>query len=276
MKLLRTIRLDPSDTFVFERAAEPGEWAVPGAFAFLDADPATLEGKARTAFRSGFLGIASLGWSTLVQVVEADEETRRAVIETLAARLVEHFGAPDLKTARGAAAEEVAFAASLAEHPPDTLIAMHRVQRDGEIRETFRTLRPRAGAKPLRAFAFLEVEGEEETDEEVDLVALGTESRTRSAARVLVPSLCEPCSSPRDVWCGRRRHAAEIPGSWTKICTTTQQHGARIRLDRRAAFAGESSAGAARSGDCLVAGWRTLSRCGSQRERHGRVGLGCR
>ena len=28
VKLLRTIRLDPSDTFVFERAAEPGEWAV--------------------------------------------------------------------------------------------------------------------------------------------------------------------------------------------------------------------------------------------------------
>ena len=38
MKLLRTIRLDPSDTFVFERAAEPGEWAVPGAFVFLDAE----------------------------------------------------------------------------------------------------------------------------------------------------------------------------------------------------------------------------------------------
>ena len=46
MKLLRTIRLDPSDTFVFDKAAEPGEWAVPGAFAFLDADPPALQGKA--------------------------------------------------------------------------------------------------------------------------------------------------------------------------------------------------------------------------------------
>jgi hypothetical protein len=181
MKLLRTIRLDPSDTFVFERAAEPGEWAVPGAFMFLDADPAMLEGKARTAFRSGFLGISSLGWSTLVQVVEADEETRRAAIETLAVRLVDHFGAPDLKTARGAAAEEVAFAASLAEHPPDTLIAMHRVQRDGEIREIFRTLRPRAGAKPLRAFAFLEVEGEDENvGKEVDLMTLAGNVKDRA------------------------------------------------------------------------------------------------
>ncbi len=178
MKLLRTIRLDPSDTFVFERAAEPGEWAVPGAFVFLDAEPATLEGKARTAFRSGFLGISSLGWSTLVQVVEADEENRSAVIETLAARLVEHFGAPGLEAARSAAAEEVAFAASLAEHPAATLIAMHRTHQDGEIREMFRTLRPRAGAKPLRAFAFLQVEGEEEEPgEEVDLVTLADNDR---------------------------------------------------------------------------------------------------
>ena len=34
LKFPRTIRLDPSDTFVFERAAEPGEWAVSGAFVF--------------------------------------------------------------------------------------------------------------------------------------------------------------------------------------------------------------------------------------------------
>ena len=47
VRLLRTIRLDPSDTFVFERAAEPGEWAVSGAFAFWNADPDRLEGKAR-------------------------------------------------------------------------------------------------------------------------------------------------------------------------------------------------------------------------------------
>ena len=181
MKLLRTIRLDPSDTFVFEHAAEPGEWAVPGAFVFLGADPTSLEGKARTAFRSGFLGIPSLGWSTLVQVVEADEEKRSAAIETLAARLVEHFDAPDLEAARSAAAEEVAFAASLAEHPPDTLIAMHRTHQDGEIRETFRTLRPRAGAKPLRAFAFLQVEGEDEdTSEQVDLVTLADNAKDRS------------------------------------------------------------------------------------------------
>jgi Family of unknown function (DUF6505) len=66
MKLLRTIRLDTSDTFVFDISAEPGEWAVSGTFAFWSRDPAKLEGKTRTAFRSGFLGVSSLGWSTLV------------------------------------------------------------------------------------------------------------------------------------------------------------------------------------------------------------------
>ena len=84
MKLLRTIRLDPSDTFVFERAAEPGEWAVSGAFAFWNTDPAKLEGKSRAAFRSGFLGVASFGWSTLVQIVEAKPSDHANVVETLA------------------------------------------------------------------------------------------------------------------------------------------------------------------------------------------------
>jgi len=172
VKLLRTIRLDPSDTFVFERAAEPGEWAVPGAFVFWDGDPDALEGKARAAFRAGFLGISSLGHSTLVQVVEASEEDHRQAVETLAKRLVMHFGAPDLAAARTAAAEEVAFAASLCNHPSDTLIAMHRSHEAGETRETFRTLRPRGGPKPLRAFSFLEVQGDESEGDQVNLVGL--------------------------------------------------------------------------------------------------------
>jgi hypothetical protein len=172
MKLIRTIRLDPSDTFVFERAAEPGEWAVSGAFAFWNTDAEKLEGKARSAFRSGFLGVESLGWSTLVQIVEADDADHAAVTERLAQQLVAHFGAPDIAAARSAAAEEVAFAASLCNHPPDTLIAVHRSLEGGDVREAFRTLHPRGDRKPMRAFSFLEVEGEEEPGDEIDLVTL--------------------------------------------------------------------------------------------------------
>jgi hypothetical protein len=177
VKLLRTIRLDPSDTFVFEHAAEPGEWAVSGAFVFWGEDVAALTGKARTAFRSGFLGVNSLGWSTLVQIVEASESDRAALVEALADRLHAHFGAPDMAAARAAAEEEVTFAASLCEHPQDTLIAVHRTGENGEVREAFRSLHPRGGPKPLRAFSFLEVAGEEETDETVNLAALGQEER---------------------------------------------------------------------------------------------------
>ena len=177
MKLLRTIRLDPSDTFVFERPAEPGEWAVSGAFMFADVDPAELTGKERAAFRGGFLGVASLGWSTLVQIVEAGEQDRAAVVEALAKQLKENFGAPDLAAARIAAEEEVAFAASLCDHPKDTLIAVRRSFEGGAIREAFRTLRPRGTRKPMRAFSFLEVEGEEETGEVVDLVKFAKDRR---------------------------------------------------------------------------------------------------
>ena len=87
MKLLRTIRLDPSDTFVFDRAAEPGEWAVSGSFVFLNEDAGALEGKARSAFRGGFLGVQSLGWSTLVQIVEASEADHNAAVGLLAQQL---------------------------------------------------------------------------------------------------------------------------------------------------------------------------------------------
>src|SRR5437764_10586235 len=178
MKLLRTIRLDPSDTFVFEHAAEPGEWAVSGAFVFWNEDVAKLEGKARSAFRGAFLGVESLGWSTLVQIVEASEADRAAVVERLALQLVKQFGAPDVAAARAAAEEEVAFAASLCNHPADTLIAVHRTCEGGEVREAFRTLHPRGDKKPMRAFPFLELEGAEEPGEGGDLGALAHAGRS--------------------------------------------------------------------------------------------------
>ena len=179
LRFPRTIRLDPSDTLVFERAAEPGEWAVSGAFVFWNQDLATLGQKQRVALRTGFLGIDSLGWSTLAIVTEATEADRQAMVERLASQLLEKFGAPDLNAARVAAEEEVAFAASLCDHPPQTLLAVQRSVENGEIRERFRTLRPRedaAGADRLhahaRAFTFHEVEGDIEPAEEVDLLGM--------------------------------------------------------------------------------------------------------
>lgn len=172
MKLLRTIRLDDSDTFLFETAAASGEWAVSGAFAFVHLDPATLEGKARAAFRTGFLGIESLGWSTLVRIVEASPEDRAAAVATLASQLVARFGAPDLGVALPAAEEEIAFAASLADHPTGMLAAVSRSHEAGSVHEVFRALRPSA-EPPLRVFDVRQMTGEEdELAEHIDLVAM--------------------------------------------------------------------------------------------------------
>ncbi len=179
LKLPRTIRLDPSDTFVFERVAEPGEWAVSGAFVFWNQDPATLGPKQRVALRSGFLGIDSFGWSTLAIVTKATEAERAVMVERLAAELLEKFGAPDLAAARLAAEEEVAFAASLCDHAPQTLLAVQRSVEDGEIRERFRTLKPRETAEDAdrlhghaSAFSFHEIEGDDVPGEQVDLLGL--------------------------------------------------------------------------------------------------------
>ena len=174
LKLPRAIRLDPSDSFVFRKAAEPGEWLVTGSFLFTPESVAGLDTKGRVAFRSGFLGIASFGWSTLAVVTEATAEEREQAVAQLATQFIEKLGAPDLATARAAAEEEIAFAASLCDHPQQTLLALHRTIEDGEIRERFRTLMPRGDTPKdaFRDFEFVEVDGEDEPQEEVDLMQL--------------------------------------------------------------------------------------------------------
>jgi hypothetical protein len=173
VKLLKTVRADPSDTFVFDKAAEPGEWAISGALMFAQLDPATLVGKARAAFRSGFLGIGSFGWSTLAQIVEASDEDRTAAVEQLAVRFVERLGAPDLRTARSAAEEEIAFASSLCDHPTGMLVAVSRRYEDDVTHEAFRTLQSIGRPKPAPVFAYVNVADEEEAPaDRIDFTAL--------------------------------------------------------------------------------------------------------
>lgn len=178
IKLLRSLRLDASDGFVFDKVAEPGEWLVPGSFVFWGDDMDTLVGKRRQAFRSGFLGLSSFGWSTLAMVSEASVEEREAAIAVLAAYLRRDHGAPDEAAALAAAREELTFAESLACHPVQTIIALNRrLDSDGEIKEQFRTLRPAESTAgdglPCSAGAFFAEEiNEPEEGEAVDLAAL--------------------------------------------------------------------------------------------------------
>ena len=102
------------------------------------------------------------------------------MVELLARRLVERFGAPDLKTAAVAAEEEVAFVQSLCDAADkDTLVAVHRRYEDGEIREIVSHAAAAQRAAPVRAFSFLDVEGEEapQPGDQVSLIDMAGRER---------------------------------------------------------------------------------------------------
>ena len=169
MKLPRTLRLDPSDLVVFTAAAAPGEWAVPGGFAFWDEDPAALAGKRRQEFRAGFLGLASFGWSTLVEVAEATPDQREQAAAALAAHIQRRLWRARCgrRPRRGGGGDR------LRRHPLRPPARHRPGPRPGgggrcAVRERFRTLHRREtphrdfGALPV--FAILETEGEDARD----------------------------------------------------------------------------------------------------------------
>jgi hypothetical protein len=144
MKFARTIQLDVSDVNSFPLAAESGEWALTGTFAFAEADPATFTNKEQLAFRNGWLGARSLGRATFVEVAIIPDEQLDGVVRRIAGHLHEQFGAPDMLAALDAARQEVDDMVSLCDHPAGTLLSIERAFSDDGISETVRVM-PRAG-----------------------------------------------------------------------------------------------------------------------------------
>ncbi len=141
MKLMRTLRFDASDDHVFEQAAGPDEWAVPGAFAFATLDETRLVGKTRQAFANGFLSLESFGWATFVSVAEVTEPEHDRLADRLAQHFLERYGAPDQAAAMAAARDEIAFALDICAAPVNTVLAVsRRFDDDDQIHETFRTV----------------------------------------------------------------------------------------------------------------------------------------
>jgi len=140
-KLPRTMRLDQSDDYVFEHAADAGEWAISGGFEFADAEPDDLTAKQRLAFAQGFLGLGSFGRATVVSVTSASEEDIETATEALTALLLDRYGAPDRAAARAAAVAEIGFAVELcAPYPVNQLLLVERELRDEGIHEGFRAV----------------------------------------------------------------------------------------------------------------------------------------
>jgi len=143
MRLARTIRFDDSDARVFDRAAEPGEWAISGGFAFSDFTEDDLSGKARQAFANGWLGLDSFGRATFVAVAEITEAEYEAQIEALGAHFVSAYGAPDTSAARPVAEEELALMRAMCEdHDPNTLLIVERSLVPAGVSEAYRTIAP--------------------------------------------------------------------------------------------------------------------------------------
>ena len=187
IRLPRTIRLDRSDEVIFAPPAAPGEWAVTGTFLFVGRPAESLSRKEKVALRSGFLGVSSFGWSTLVTVSIARPEDRDEAVQALARQLVDQLGAPDIAAALPAAEEELALAEDLCRgHAEGTLIALHRAVEGAEIREQFRTLKPRdstafsAGYLSGHDKAFHFVETDEDAEEDAfDLSSFAEGSNKR-------------------------------------------------------------------------------------------------
>jgi hypothetical protein len=142
MKFARTIRFDNSDDNVFPRAAQPGEWAISGAFAFMEVPPDALIGKARQAFANGFLGLSSFGRATFVTTATITPEQLEAVESLIARHLLSEYGAPNLARALEAAREETAFISEMCQEVRlGVIFAVSRsVNEAGEIEESFRKI----------------------------------------------------------------------------------------------------------------------------------------
>lgn len=139
----RTIHFDESDSNVYARPAESGEWAIPGGFEFSNWTDSQLVGKARQAFANGWLGLGGFGRATFVAVTQIEEAERAAVTAHLADHLMAMYGAPSREAAMSAAEQEIAFTIDLcAEHAPNTLLIVERSLTEAGVHERFRHIVP--------------------------------------------------------------------------------------------------------------------------------------
>lgn len=152
MLFARVIRLDDSDRNIFDPAAEPGEWAIPGTFEFADWTEDRLEGVAKIAFESSWLGLDSFGRASVVGVAAITAAEMDALTDRLAGHFVESYGAPDIAAARPVARQEIDTMAAFCEgQPVNTLMVLTRELDAAGVREKFRLVPPQGAS--IEAFA---------------------------------------------------------------------------------------------------------------------------
>ncbi len=147
MKFARVIRLDQSDVEVFREAAEPGEWAIPGTFAYSNWTEGDLTGQAAQEFAHGWLGLTSFGRASVVAVSPITEAERDELVDILAFHFAESWGAPSIDAARPVAEQEIAHMQDMcAEHPENTLMVVTRELSEAGVKDKFRMIPPQGAS----------------------------------------------------------------------------------------------------------------------------------
>ncbi|MCF6305877.1 MAG: DUF6505 family protein [Rhodobacteraceae bacterium] len=143
MNLARAIHFDESDQMVFHNPARTGEWAVSGGFEFSNWGKGDLNGKARQAFANGWLGLETFGRVTFVATTKVEPAEFDRLVDQLAQHFVDIYGAPDMKSARPVALDELNHMVELcAGHDPNTLLTVAREITDKGVAEAYRTIDP--------------------------------------------------------------------------------------------------------------------------------------
>ena len=115
-----------------------------GVLRVLGRRPPNTRRKAAAGLQIGFLGTASFGWSTLVEIADIDDDAYQHVVDQLAAHLIEAHGAPHLKAALPPRAGKPKYTVSLCAHEVHTLLALEREFSDDGIVESLKVFRPDA------------------------------------------------------------------------------------------------------------------------------------
>ena len=158
MKFLKTIRFDPSDVNVFENAAEPDQWAIPGGFHFANVTENELVGKSKQAFSHGFLSLQSFGFSTFTSVTDISQDEKKDITQELAEQFIQSYGAPDLSSAMTVAENEISFVVEMcAGVPINSVFALARYFDElKEIREEFRIVQAPQEAVHTKVWEIIE------------------------------------------------------------------------------------------------------------------------
>ncbi|MCY4540895.1 MAG: DUF6505 family protein [Rhodobacteraceae bacterium] len=145
MKFSRAIHFDESDRNTYFNSARTGEWCIPGSFEFSNWSRIDLQGKARQAFASGWLGLETFGRVTFVAVTTIEPLEIDSLVRALARHFVEFYGAPTVDAAAGVARGEIEYMIGICrDHPINTVMSINRELVDEGVRERFRTIKPKA------------------------------------------------------------------------------------------------------------------------------------